>query len=80
MINGISQGISDSNPISSAFVISVVLMGMLGLKDPGVGLMCASILLISCGTGCRYATGPFDRLAAGNEPSDSISISGDWDS
>jgi uncharacterized oligopeptide transporter (OPT) family protein len=52
MINGISQGISDSNPISSAFVICVVLMGMLGLKDPGVGLMCASILLISCGTGC----------------------------
>jgi uncharacterized oligopeptide transporter (OPT) family protein len=52
MINGISQGISDSNPISSAFVISVVLMGLLGLKDAGVGLMCASILLISCGTGC----------------------------
>lgn len=52
MINGISQGISDSNPISSAFVISVVLMGMLGLKSPGIGLMCASILLISCGTGC----------------------------
>ncbi|MDB6058712.1 MAG: peptide transporter, partial [Verrucomicrobiales bacterium] len=52
MINGISQGISDSNPISSAFVISVVLMGMLGLKDAGTGLMCASILLISCGTGC----------------------------
>ena len=51
LINGISQGISDSNPISSAFVVSVILMGLLGLKDAGTGLMCASILLISCSTG-----------------------------
>ncbi len=51
LINGISTGISDSNPISSAFVIAVFLMASLGLKDPGVGLMCAAILLISCGVG-----------------------------
>jgi uncharacterized oligopeptide transporter (OPT) family protein len=50
-INGISTGISDSNPISSAFVISVLLMSGLGLKDPVVGLMAASILLVSCSAG-----------------------------
>ena len=47
MVNGISLGISDSNPISSAFVVSVVLMAALGLKDPGVGLMAGAILLVS---------------------------------
>ena len=51
LINGIADGISDWNPISSAFVVSVVLMASLGLKDAGVGLMCASILLISCSSG-----------------------------
>jgi uncharacterized oligopeptide transporter (OPT) family protein len=50
MVNGISVGISDSNPISSAFVVSVVLMAALGLKDPIVGLMVGSILLITCNT------------------------------
>src|SRR6185436_1932426 len=33
-INGISNGITDSNPISSAFVISVLLMSALGLRNP----------------------------------------------
>ncbi|MBM3833656.1 MAG: peptide transporter [Verrucomicrobia bacterium] len=51
LINGISTGISDSNPISSAFVVAVFLLTTLGLRDPAVGLMCASILLISCGVG-----------------------------
>jgi hypothetical protein len=51
LINGIADGISDWNPISSAFVVSVVLMASLGLRDAGVGLMCASILLISCSSG-----------------------------
>ncbi len=51
LINGISLGISDSNPISSAFVISVLLMSGFGLKDPRVGLMAASILLVSCSVG-----------------------------
>lgn len=48
MVNGISLGISDSNPISSAFVTAVVLMAALGLKDPIVGLMAGGILLVAC--------------------------------
>ena len=47
MVNGISLGISDSNPISSAFVVSVVLMASVGLKDPTIGLMAGAVLLIS---------------------------------
>ena len=48
MVNGISLGISDSNPISSAFVTAIVLMAALGLKDPTVGLMAGGILLVAC--------------------------------
>ena len=48
MVNGISLGISDSNPISSAFVTAVVLRAALGLKDPSVGLMAGGILLVAC--------------------------------
>jgi uncharacterized oligopeptide transporter (OPT) family protein len=51
LVNGISLGISDWNPISSAFVMGVFIMAALGLKDPGVGLMCSAILLISCSVG-----------------------------
>ncbi len=51
MVNGISTGISDSNPISSAFVITVFILAAFGLKDPGVGLMAAAILLISTSSG-----------------------------
>jgi uncharacterized oligopeptide transporter (OPT) family protein len=47
MVNGISLGISDSNPISSAFVVAVLLMAALGLKDPTVGLMAGGILLVA---------------------------------
>ena len=47
MVNGISLGISDSNPISSAFVVAVVLMAALGLTDPTVGLMAGGILLVA---------------------------------
>lgn len=50
MVNGISTGITDSNPISSAFVVAVVLMAALGLTDPVVGLMAGAILLITCNT------------------------------
>ena len=46
-INGISTGISDSNPISSAFVVSVLIMSALGLRAPIVAMMAASILLVS---------------------------------
>jgi uncharacterized oligopeptide transporter (OPT) family protein len=52
LVNGISLGISDSNPISSAFVMAVFILASFGLKDPGIGLMCASILLIACSEGC----------------------------
>ena len=51
-INGISQGISDWNPISSAFVVSVLLMSALGLRDPTVAIMAASVLLVSTIVGC----------------------------
>ena len=51
LVNGISIGISDSNPISSAFVMTVFILAALGLKDPGVGLMCAAIVLIACSEG-----------------------------
>ncbi len=48
LVNGISTGLTDSNPISSAFVVSVVLMATAGLTDPITGLMCGAILLITC--------------------------------
>ncbi|HVP88256.1 MAG TPA: OPT/YSL family transporter [Casimicrobiaceae bacterium] len=47
MVNGISNGITDSNPISSAFVVTVVLMAAVGLKQPIVGLIAATVLLVS---------------------------------
>src|SRR5262245_54229580 len=46
-INGISTGISDWNPISSAFVVSVLMMSAIGLRDPIVAMMAASVLLVS---------------------------------
>jgi uncharacterized oligopeptide transporter (OPT) family protein len=51
LVNGISLGISDWNPISSAFVLTVFILAALGLRNPGVGLLCASILLIACSEG-----------------------------
>lgn len=51
LINGISFGITDQNPISSAFVISVMVMSLLGLKNPLAGLMGATILLVSTSVG-----------------------------
>ena len=52
LVNGISVGVSDSNPISSAFVVAVVLMALLGLVDPGVGLMAGAVLLVSTSVAC----------------------------
>ena len=51
LVNGISLGISDWNPISSAFVLGVFILSAIGLTSPGTGLMCASILLIACSVG-----------------------------
>jgi uncharacterized oligopeptide transporter (OPT) family protein len=45
-VNGISLGLTDQTPISSAFVVSVLLMATLGLKDAGVGLMAGAVVLI----------------------------------
>jgi uncharacterized oligopeptide transporter (OPT) family protein len=50
LINGISLGLTDQNPISSAFVVAVLVMATLGLKDPGVGLLAGAILLIATNT------------------------------
>lgn len=51
LVNGISLGISDWNPISSAFVLTIFILAAIGLTSPGTGLMCASILLIACSVG-----------------------------
>ena len=51
LINGISQGLTDWNPISSAFVVTVLLMASLGLKDPTVGLMAGTALLVAISVG-----------------------------
>ncbi len=47
MINGISLGITDSNPISSAFVVTVMILAGIGLREPKVGLLAAGIVLVS---------------------------------
>jgi uncharacterized oligopeptide transporter (OPT) family protein len=52
LINGISLGVSDQNPISSAFVVTVLLLGVLGLRNPVTGLIAASILLVATAVGC----------------------------
>jgi uncharacterized oligopeptide transporter (OPT) family protein len=51
LVNGISLGITDSNPISSAFVLSVVTMAALGLVNPIAGLLAGSIVFVSCSIG-----------------------------
>ena len=52
LVNGISVGISDSNPISSAFVVAVMVMAAIGLKDAGVGLLAGAVLLVSTSVAC----------------------------
>jgi len=51
MVNGISLGITDSNPISTAFVLSVVIMAAIGLVDPIAGLLAGSIVFVCCSIG-----------------------------
>ncbi len=51
MVNGISLGITDSNPISTAFVLSVVIMAALGLVNPVAGLLAGSIVFVCCSIG-----------------------------
>jgi len=52
LVNGISVGMVDQNPISSAFVVSVIVMAAVGLHDPVVGLLAATVLLVSTGIAC----------------------------
>ena len=47
LVNGISVGMVDSNPISSAFVLTVILMAAVGLREPHIGLIAATVLLVS---------------------------------
>jgi len=49
LVTGISTGMTDNTPISSAFVVTVILMAALGLRDPGIGMIAATVLLVSCG-------------------------------
>ena len=51
LVNGISQGISDWNPISSAFVMTVFILVALSLRDPVAGLMSAAIVFIAVSVG-----------------------------
>src|ERR1700724_4145663 len=52
MVNGISVGMVDQNPISSACVLTVILMAAIGRKDPTIGLMAATVLLVSTAEAC----------------------------
>jgi len=49
LVTGISTGMTDSTPISSAFVVTVLLLATLGLRDPAIGMIAATVLLVSCG-------------------------------
>jgi uncharacterized oligopeptide transporter (OPT) family protein len=51
LVNGISLGITDSNPISTAFVLSVIVMAALGLVDQMAGLLAGSIVFVCCSIG-----------------------------
>jgi uncharacterized oligopeptide transporter (OPT) family protein len=52
LVNGISLGISDQNPISSAFVVTVLLMGTVGLTSAPMGLIVASAVFAGVTTAC----------------------------
>ena len=77
MVNGISLGIIDQNPISSAFVVTVILMAALGLKDPvrrpDGGDRAARR---PRSDRLRHAAGPLDRLAARHQPHDPVPLPG----
>ncbi|MBB2483804.1 OPT/YSL family transporter [Mitsuaria sp. WAJ17] len=47
IVCGISLGLTDSNPISSSFVVTVLVLASLGLKDPMLGLMAAMVVFVS---------------------------------
>ena len=47
LINGIAQGISDFSPISASAVITILIMTGLGLRDPMIGLMAITVMLVA---------------------------------
>ena len=47
IVCGISLGLTDSNPISSSFVVTVLVLASLGLRDPMLGLMAAMVVFVS---------------------------------
>lgn len=51
LVNGISLGITDQNPISSAFVLTVVIMAGLGLVNAIAALLAGSIVFVVCSIG-----------------------------
>ena len=60
LVNGISLGITDSNPISTAFVLSVVIMATLGLatlakqtpeEAAKIAILAGSIVFVCCSIG-----------------------------
>ncbi len=76
LVNGISLGISDWNPISSAFVLTVFILAALGLRDPGVGAAVRVHSADRVQRGRRHAAGPLDRLAAGHQPHRAVPLPG----
>ena len=46
LVNGISLGLTDSNPISSAFVVTVLILASLGMHDPLLALMAAMVVFV----------------------------------
>lgn len=51
LVNGISLGISDWNPLSSAFFATIIFLAALGLGDARTGLFCAMIVFVACNVG-----------------------------
>lgn len=51
LVIGISTGLTDSSPISSAFVVTVLLLASLGLHDPAIGMVAATVMLVACAEG-----------------------------
>ena len=51
LVNGISLGISDWNPLSSAFFATIIFLAGLGLGSAQTGLFCAMIVFVACNVG-----------------------------
>jgi uncharacterized oligopeptide transporter (OPT) family protein len=47
IVCGISLGLTDSNPISSSFVVTVLILASLGIRDPLLALTAAMVVFVS---------------------------------